>query len=93
MKNINTAYETVIAMAVKEAGIREDEKFTVTVTGIENSIVAFEIETEWNKVTCFADTDTNEVVGMMAEAKTIEEILWGSASAVSASGRSSVKAA
>ena len=93
MKNINAAYKTVIAKAVKEAGIREDEKFIVTVTGIENSIVAFEIETEWNRVTCFADTDTNEVVGMMAEAKTIEEILWGSANAVTAAGRSTVKAA
>ena len=93
MKNINTAYETVIAKAVKEAGIREDEKFSVTVTGIENSIVAFEIETEWNKVTCFTDMDTNEVVGLMAEAKTIKEILWGPTSAVAASGRSSVKAA
>ena len=93
MKNINAAYKTVIAKAVKEAGIREDEKFIVTVTGIENSIAAFEIETEWNRITCFADTDTNEVVGMMAEAKTIEEILWGSANAVTAAGRSTVKAA
>ena len=93
MKNINTAYETVIAKAVKEAGIREDEKFSVTVTGIENSIVAFEIETKWNKVTCYADTDTNEVVGMIAEAKSIEEILWRPASAVAAAGRKSTKAA
>ena len=93
MKNINTAYETVIAMAVKEAGIKEGEKYSVTVTGSENSIVAFEIDTEWSKATCYADTDTNEVVGIMSEAKTIEEILWGPASAVAAAGTRALKAA
>ena len=93
MKNINTAYETVIAKAVKEAGIREDENYIVRIGNIKNGILGFEIETEWNRVTCFADTDTNEVVGIMAEAKTIEEILWGPASAVAAAGRKTIKAA
>ena len=93
MKNISTAYETVIAKAIMEAGIRENENYSVRITGIENSILGFEIETEWNRVTCYADTETNEVVGIMGEAKTVDEILWGPASVVAAAGRNATKAA
>ena len=93
MKNINTAYETVIAKAVKEARISENDKYSVVITGFENGILGFEIETEWNKVSCFADTESNEVVGLMAEAKTIDEILWGPSSVVAFAGRKAGKAA
>ena len=93
MKNINTVYETVIAKAVKEAGINENEKYNVIITGIEGSIVNFVIDTEWNKVTCYADIISEEVVGIMAEAKMVEEILWGPASVVAAASANSLKAA
>jgi hypothetical protein len=93
MKNTIKAYEAVIAKAVKEAGINENEKYNVTITGIEGSLISFVIDTEWNKVTCYADTDTKEVVGIMAEAKMIEEILWGPASVVAAASANSRKAA
>ena len=93
MKNINTAYEAVITKAVKEAGIKENEKFNVNITEIEGSLISFELDTEWNKVTCYADIDTEEVLGIMAEAKTVEEILWGPASVVAAASANSFKAA
>jgi len=93
MKNINTAYETVITKAAMEAGIKANENYSVIISSIEGSLICFELETEWNRVTCYADTNTNEVLGIMAEAKTIEEILWGPASVVAAAGSGSVKAA
>ena len=93
MKNINTAYETVIAKAVKEAGINENEKYNVILTGNEGRIVNFVIDTEWNKVTCYADIISEEVVGIMAEAKMVEEILWGPSSVVAAASANSFRAA
>ena len=93
MKNINTAYETVIAKAVKEAGINENEKYNVIITGNEGRNVNILIDTERNKVTTYTNTISEEVDSIMAEAKMVEEILWGPSSVVAAASANSFRAA
>lgn len=74
MKN-NTTITAIIANAAKEAGIRNDEFYTATIISIENDMLELVLGTEWNKVTCYADMLTGEILGLMAEAKSIDEIL------------------
>lgn len=70
-----TAINTVITKAIEEAGIRENEAYKVRFISQEGELFEFEIETEWNIVSCFADLESTKILGIMATAKTIEEIL------------------
>lgn len=75
MKTINTTMAAIIAKAAAEAGIISDEKYNVHLISYENGLAEMILETEWNIVTCYADTETGEILGLMAEAKSIEELL------------------
>ena len=75
MKTINTINAEVIAKAAAEAGIRENENYEVQLVSFEKSLAEIIIETEWNRVTCYVDTESGEVLGLMGEAKSIEELL------------------
>ncbi len=66
MKTINTVNAAVIAMAAAEAGIRENEKYNAYLIEAEGSIAEMVLETEWNLTTCYIDTETEEVLGIMA---------------------------
>lgn len=70
-----TAINTIINKAIEEAGIRDNEAYTVNIIGAENELLEFVIETEWNRVTCYADLESTKVLGIMSEAKTIDELL------------------
>ena len=75
MKTINTVNTAVIAKAAAEAGISANEASKAYIVSIEGSLAEIVIETEWNTVTCYADVDTAEVLGIMAEAKSSDELL------------------
>lgn len=73
--NINSINEDYIAKAAREAGIRENEKCTARLVSYTDSLAEIVLETEWNTVTCYIDTETSKVLGLMAEAKSIDELL------------------
>ncbi len=75
MRTINTVNAAVIAKAAAEAGIKANETYRAYIASIEGSLAEIVIETEWNTVTCYADVDTAEVLGIMAEAKSSDELL------------------
>jgi hypothetical protein len=75
MKTINTVNAAVIAMAAAEAGIRENEKYNAYLIEAEGSIAEMVLETEWNLTTCYIDTETEEVLGIMAVAKSSDELM------------------
>ena len=71
-KSFTTIY-TIITKAAAEAGIKDNENYTVKI--ISNSdLLEFELETEWTITTCFADTESTQILGLMTEAKTIESL-------------------
>ena len=39
------------------------------ITGIDNDLVEFVLETEWMSVTCYADMESTRILGLMSEAK------------------------
>lgn len=84
MKTYTRNYEAIIAIAARESGIGAAEKYTAKVLSTANSLVEVRIETEWNKSTCYIDAKTYEVRGLMTENKSIEDILWAPAPALSA---------
>lgn len=72
-KSFTTIY-TIITKAAAEAGIKDNENYTVKI--ISNSdLLEFELETEWAVTTCYADTESTQILGLMTEAKTIESLL------------------
>lgn len=75
MKTINTVNANVIAKAAAEAGIRENEKYNVHLISIEGDLAEMVLETEWNLVTCYADVSTEEILGIMAEAKSSDDLI------------------
>ena len=58
----------VIAKAAAEAGIRADEKHRAEILSAENGICEMVLITEWNRVWCYADLRTGEILGIMGEA-------------------------
>ena len=58
----------VIARAAAESGIREDEAFEAEIISTKNELCELTLTTEWNKVDCYADLRTGEIVGLMGEA-------------------------
>lgn len=75
MKTINNINAEVIAKAAAEAGIRENEKYDAHIIAIDGDLCEMVLETEWNRITVYADTDTGEVLGLMAIAKSIDDLL------------------
>jgi pyruvate/2-oxoglutarate dehydrogenase complex dihydrolipoamide dehydrogenase (E3) component len=75
MKTINTVNAAVIANAAAESGIRANEAYKAYIVSVEGSLAEITIETEWNTVTCYADVETGEVLGIMAEAKSSDELI------------------
>jgi hypothetical protein len=75
MKTINTVNAAVIAKAAAEAGIKANEVYKAYIVSVEGSLAEIAIETEWNTVTCYADVETGEVLGIMAEAKSSDELI------------------
>ncbi len=75
MKTINTVNAAVIARAAAEAGIRADESCRVYLIDCSEELTCFELETEWTVTVCYADTETGELLGIMTEAKSIEDLL------------------
>ena len=73
MTNSFTTIHTIITKAAAEAGIRDNEEYKVKI--ISNSdMLEFELETEWTVTTCYADTESTQIVGLMTEAKTVESL-------------------
>jgi hypothetical protein len=75
MKTINTVNAAVIAKAATEAGIRENENYNVYIIASEDILTGIILETEWNRIECWIDTETEEVLGIMAQPKSIKELL------------------
>ena len=75
MKTINTVNAAVIAKAAAEAGIRENENFNAYLITSEGSLTEVILETEWSRIDCWIDTETEEVLGIMAQPKSINELL------------------
>ena len=74
MKTINTVNTAVIAKAAAETGIKENEAYKANVVSFDGSLAEIVIDTEWNTITCYADTETGEVLGIMAEGKGRDEL-------------------
>ena len=75
MTNSFTTIYTIITKAATEAGIRDNENYTVRIISRNSDMLEFELETEWTVTTCFADTESTQILGLMTEAKTIESLL------------------
>lgn len=73
--NINSINEDYIAKAAREAGIRENEKYSARLVSYTDGLAEIILETEWNTVTCYIDIETSKVLGLMAEAKSVDELL------------------
>ena len=75
MKTINKVNAGVIAKAAAEAGIRENESYNVYLIAAEDILTGIILETEWNRIECWIDAETEEVLGIMAQPKSINELL------------------
>ncbi len=75
MTNSFTTIYTIITKAATEAGIRDNEEYKVKIISKENDMLEFELETEWNVTTCYADMESTQILGLMTEAKPIEALL------------------
>ena len=74
MSNIFTTNYTIITKAAAEAGIRENEDYEVNFISKGSDMLVFELETEWTVTTCYADMESTQILGLMTEAKSIENI-------------------
>jgi len=74
MTNSFTTIYTIITKAAEEAGIRDSENYTVRIISRDSDMLEFELETEWTVTTCFADTESTQILGLMTEAKTFESL-------------------
>lgn len=75
MTNSYTTIYTIITKAAAEAGIRDNENYNVNFISRDGDLLEFELETEWTVTTCYADAETTQILGLMAEAKPIETLL------------------
>ena len=74
MTNSFTTIYTIITKAAAEAGIRDNENYKVRIISRENDMLEFELETEWNVTTCYADMESTQILGLMTEPKPIEAL-------------------
>lgn len=75
MKTINTINTEIIAKAAAEAGIKENDKYDAYLISGEDNMIELLLETEWNRIVCYADTETEEILGIMAEPKSMDELI------------------
>ncbi len=76
MNNMTTmTMNTLVANAAREAGIGYGELYTVDIIGTENNLCEMVLTTEWNRIECYADMTTGEILGVMAEPKSTDEII------------------
>lgn len=73
--NNTMTMNAMVVKAAREAGIKAGELFTVEIIGTENGICEMNLGTEWNTINCFVDLETEEVLGIMATARTMDEVL------------------
>ena len=74
MTNNFTTIYTIITKAAAEAGIGDNEEYKVKIIDRTSDMLEFELETEWTVTTCYADTESTQIVGLMTEAKTVESL-------------------
>ena len=67
MANNFTAIHNIINKAAAEAGIADNENYSVSIIGIDNDLIEFELVTEWMTVTCYAELESTRIIGMMSE--------------------------
>ncbi len=75
MRNSFTTIYTIITKAAAEAGIRDNENYKVRIISNDNDMLEFELETEWNVTTCYADMESTQVLGLMTESKPLEALI------------------
>lgn len=75
MRNSFTTIYTIITKAAAEAGIRDNENYKVRIISSDNDMLEFELETEWNVTTCYADMESTQVLGLMTESKPLEALI------------------
>ena len=75
MNNSFTTIYTIITKAATEAGIRDNENYKVKIINRDSGMLEFELETEWTVITCYADTESTQILGLMSESKPIEILL------------------
>ena len=46
-----------------------------SIVSCENNLVEILIETDWNTVTCYADTESGKILGLMAEVKSSNDLI------------------
>ncbi len=71
----NMTINAVVANVAREAGIRNNEMYAVEIVNVENNIAEMVLTTEWNSIECYADVTTGEVLGLMATAKSMDEVV------------------
>lgn len=69
MANNFTAIHNIIVKAAAEAGISDKEDYKVRIIGTDGDLIEFVLETEWMDVTCYADLESTQILGMMSETK------------------------
>ena len=74
--NFTTIY-TIITKAASEAGIRDNEEYKVRIVSRDSDMFEFELETEWTVTTCYADMESAQILGLMTENKSLENLLDG----------------
>ena len=75
MTNSFTTLYTIITKAAAEAGIRDNENCKVRIISRDIDMLEFELETEWNVTTCYADMESTQVLGLMTESKPLEALI------------------
>ena len=73
-KSFTTIYR-IITKAAEEAGIRDNENYTVDIISSDSDLLEFVLETEWTVTTCYADPESTQILGLMTEAKPLETLL------------------
>lgn len=74
MKN-NTEFTRVAAKAALEAGLRKNEDYTAELIECRDGICEMMLTAEWNRIHCFADLRTGEILGMLSSSRSTDEIL------------------
>ncbi len=64
----------VIATAANESGIRFDEEFKVENIKESEGLYEMTLETEWQRIECYADASTGEVLGIMSTPKGLDDL-------------------
>ena len=79
-KSFTTIYK-IITKAATEAGIRDNENYTVKIISRESGLLEFELETDWTVTTCYADMESTQILGLMTENKSLEKLIEGTVEA------------